>query len=384
MRTSRWLSLSSLLALVFVANGCAFAPSGSSGSVGSPPDDFYQPPAPLQAAPPGTLIWAEEVDGLELTPPARVWRILYHSRDEQNRDIPVSGFAIVPSDAAPDDGRDVYAWGHGTVGLGDQCAPSHEIRDNLPAYGGQQVERGTVLVATDYQGLGTPGVPTHANGIDEGRAILDSVRAVQSLPGVGAIDEVVLAGHSQGGQAVLFAGEIAPRYAPELKLVGIVALAAGVELPDLTRSLAQGPLKGAVLIGAAGLRAAYPDVDLSAVLTPAAIADLPLVESECVDDTIQRYEEVPIGDVFIQFPDMDPEINQLLTQNSPGSAAIAEPVFLGHGTADEQVPIVLTEQVLQKYCALGVHVTRHTYESVDHMGVLDAAADDVLAFISAS
>lgn len=351
--------------------------------VPSPRGDFYQPPQPLEFGAPGTLIWAEIVDGLKLQPPATIWRILYHSRDEQGRDIPVSGFAVVPTSRAPEDGRDVYGWAHGTVGLGDQCAPSHKIPDNLPPYGGLQVERGTVLVATDYAGLGTPGVPTQSDGGGEGQAVLDSVRAVESLPGVGAIDEVVLAGHSQGGPAVLFASEIAPVYAPELKLVGVVALAPGAELPELTNALAQSPSKGLVLIGAAGLRAAHPDVDLSAVLTPTAIADLPRVESECVDETVQRYETIPTGDILTRLPSSAPEINQLLEQNSPGSHSISVPVFLGHGDADQQVPVTLSDRLQDKYCALGVNVTKRTYNGVDHTGVIDAAAGDVLAFITA-
>ena len=212
---------------------------------------------------------------------------------------------------------------------------------------------------------------------------MDSVRAVESLPGVGAIDEVVLAGHSQGGPAVLFASEIAPVHAPELKLVGVVALAPGAELPELTNALAQSPSKGLVLIGAAGLRAAHPDVDLSAVLTPTAIADLPRVESECVDETVQRYETIATGDILTRLPSSAPEINQLLEQNSPGSHSISVPVLLGQGDADQQVPVTLSDRLQDKYCALGVNVTKRTYNGVDHTGVIDAAAGDVLAFITA-
>ena len=188
------------------------SPSSSSVPVSttppSPPGDLYRPPDPLQAGEPGTLIWAEKVEGLELNPPATVWRMLYHSRSEQDRDIAVSGFAVVPT-AAPEGERGVYAWAHGTVGLGDECAPSHEVRDNLPPFGGQQIERGAVLVATDYEGVGTPGVPTFS-GVAEGQAVLDSVRATTALPNVGSTGAVVVAGHSQGGPAALFAAEIAP------------------------------------------------------------------------------------------------------------------------------------------------------------------------------
>ena len=98
----------------------------------TPDGDLYRPPDPLPAGAPGTLIWAEKVEIPELNPPATVWRMLYHSRSEQGRDIAVSGFAVVPT-AAPTGERPVFAWAHGTVGLGDECAPSHEIREQLAA-----------------------------------------------------------------------------------------------------------------------------------------------------------------------------------------------------------------------------------------------------------
>ena len=49
------------------------------------------------------------------------------------------------------------------------------------------------------------------------------MRAAHNLPGSAANAQTVVWGHSQGGQASLFAGEIAPTYAPELDLRGIVA-----------------------------------------------------------------------------------------------------------------------------------------------------------------
>jgi alpha-beta hydrolase superfamily lysophospholipase len=352
--------------------------------IASPPGDFYAPPDPLPDAPAGTLIWAEEVGGIDLNPPATVWRILYHSRSEQDQDIAVSGFALVPTAPAPapEGDRAVYGWAHGTVGQGDQCAPSREVRDNLPPYGGQQVERGAVLVATDYEGVGTPGVPTTTDGVAEGHAVLDSVRAVSALPDVGPVGDVVLAGHSQGGVAVLFAGELAPTYAPELDLVGIVALAPGGELPTLADAVAASPYRGLVLIGASGMRAGHPDLDLSTVLTPDALADLPRVESECLDATIERYQDDP-GGVTTRPPSSVPEIERLLEANSPGSTPISTPVFLGHGAADQQVPPAISERLGARYCALGADLIRRTYPGQDHDEVIDAAAEDVLAFITA-
>lgn len=60
------------------------------------------------------------------------------------------------------------------------------------------------------------------------------------------IDERVIAGHSQGGTATLFAGEIAGEYAPELTMVGLVSLALGGEFPTFVDALASSPLRGSV------------------------------------------------------------------------------------------------------------------------------------------
>ena len=356
--------------------------ASSAPAVPSPPADLYSPPAPLDPAAPGTLIWAEEVGGLQLNPPASVWRILYHSRSRNGRDIAVSGFAIVPTAAIPASGRDVYAWAHGTVGLGDQCAPSHDVRENLPPYGGQQLERGAVLVATDYEGLGTPGVPTSTVAAAEGHAVLDSIRAVAELPNVGQLGDVMLAGHSQGGRAVLVAAEIAPEYAPELHLVGALALAPGVELPALLDHLLAPPGTGIALIGAIGLRAGYPELDLSTVFTPSALADIPRVETECVDDTFARYQRLTTDDVISRAPSDLPDLQALLEANSPGAVAPAVPIFLGHGDADQHVPTALSGRLEAKYCTLGVAVNRSVYPGVGHGDVIDAASSDALAFIT--
>jgi len=383
MKTVRVGILIGVFALVATCGSSAHAESFAKGpGVPAPPGNLYQPPKPLLAAPAGTLIWAKRVTGIPIHPPATVWRILYHSRSRDGHDIAVSGFAIVPKAPAPAGGRPVYAWAHGTVGLGDQCAPSHAIRDNLSPYGGQQVERGAVLVATDYEGLGTPGVPTSTVGLAEGHAVLDSVRAVGGLPNVGSLGDVVLAGHSQGGRATLFAGEIAPKYAPELHLVGVAALAPGVELPALVDYLASSPGKATVLMGAIGLRAAYANLDLATVFTPTAIADIPRIETECVDATVARYESTPTSELISHAPSSVTEVERILGENSPGAISPTVPIFIGHSEADEQVPVDLSARLMAKYCALGATVIRRTYPGQDHVGVIDAANDDALAFIA--
>jgi hypothetical protein len=166
-----WVLCAALMGWTVLADGTAVT-HASGITPPAPRGDRCQPPRPLPRRPPGTLIWAQRLP-LPLTPAATVWRILYHSRSHTGKDIAVSGLALVPATAAPAGKRPVYAWAHGSVGQPDRCAPSRDLRDNLPPYGGQLVARSVALVATDYQGLGTPGEPTTYDGVAEGHAILD-------------------------------------------------------------------------------------------------------------------------------------------------------------------------------------------------------------------
>lgn len=351
-------------------------------TVPAPKGDLYRPPRPLPDAPPGTLIWAQKVAKPRLNPPATIWRVLYHSRTRDGTDVAVSGMALVPDAATPGGGRPVYAWAHGTSGIGDQCAPSKHIRDNLPPYGGQQLERGAVVVATDYDGLGTPGDHTYLVGVAEGQAVLDGVRAVAGLPNVSGLGDVVIAGISQGGAAALFAAQLAPSYAPELHVDGVVALAPGAELLTVVPAVERSGYLGFVLLTAVGFQAGY-HLDPATYLTPAAVKDLPRVAKECVDATIERYKtRTPAQVVLHELADV-PAVSELMEANSAGGLDPHVPIFLAQGDRDEQIPPVVTAQLDAKYCGIGANVSRHLYAGASHDGVVDAANDDVLAWITA-
>src|SRR5262245_44254561 len=95
----------------------------------------------------------------------------------------------------------------------------------------------TILVS------GRPGCIPYLIGESEGRAVLDSVRAARDLPDAGASNRFAVWGHSQGGHASLYTGELAASYAPDLKLVGVAAAAPVtylIELFDADKSSSAG------------------------------------------------------------------------------------------------------------------------------------------------
>jgi dienelactone hydrolase len=368
----------------------AWATGSSSADAGgvappAPRGSLYAPPRPLPRRPAGTLIWAQKLP-LPLNPPATPWRILYHSRSRTGQDIAVSGFAIVPAIAAPGGARPVYAWAHGSAGQADRCAPSRDVRDNLPPYGGQLVAQGVALVATDYQGLGTPGEPTVNDGIAEGHAILDSVRAIRQLPRAGTLGPVVIAGQSQGGGAALWAAELARSYAPALDLRGVLAFAPAAQFTTIIKAVARSPFRaylGEVLWTVDGLDAAgyRRQLHLATLLTPAARADLRRVADQCAAQTIADWRGKPYSAVFARDPLSLPSVVKLLQQISPGQRDPRVPILLGQGDRDHEIPVAVSAQLKARYCRLGATVTRRVYPGASHDGVIDAAMNDALAWI---
>jgi pimeloyl-ACP methyl ester carboxylesterase len=371
-------------AVLLLTAGWTTGPAG--GNPPAPRGSLYQPPRPLPEKPAGTLIWAEKVP-LPLNPPATVWRILYHSRNLAGRDIAVSGFAVVPLSRAGGAGRPVYAWAHGSVGQGDRCAPSHDIPGSLPPYGGELVASGVALVATDYEGLGTPGTPTPYVGVSEGHAVLDSVRAVAQLPNVGKLGSVVIAGHSQGGGAALWAAQLAHRYAAGLDVRGVVALAPAAEFTTIVAAFGRAPFSsylGEALWAADGLQAAYgARADLVHVLTDQARANLPRVEQECADQTLARWKGRPESAVFARNPLTVRPFVSLLNEISPGRIDPNMPILLLQGSGDQEIPPDVTNQLHRRYCQLGATVSRHVFARVDHDAIIDVAQAEALAWIAA-
>ena len=236
---------------------------------------------------PGDLVAATELDdpsedGDDGFPTeARVWRILYVSTGIDEDDLQlVCGLAAAPDDGPEQEGGVGHqlAWSHGTIGLQQACLPStrpaeafwgpmgggigavawgtgFRARKGDPSGGALQtaLDRGWVVSATDYQPNNTYiiGRIAAANVIDAGRAtsqLMDREFGATTTP-----DEydVITWGHSQGGHAALWAGQMMETYqqaAPNpdsatLTLAGVAAEAPAANLvaqPELQDGVSYG------------------------------------------------------------------------------------------------------------------------------------------------
>ncbi|MGE3443232.1 MAG: alpha/beta fold hydrolase [Acidimicrobiia bacterium] len=340
-------------------------------------DAFYTPPSPLPPGQPGDLIWTQKIDNGPAG--ARSYRILYHSRTVDGADIAVSGTMVIPDGAAPAGGWTVVAYAHATVGVADKCAPSR-TGVTVPSVA-EVVKAGYVAVATDYQGLGTPGPHPYLVGPSEGRNVLDAARTAQVVPG--ANKQVLIWGHSQGGQAAVWAGELASTYAPDLKVLGIVAAAPPARVGPVLPLLAAIPvLQGFFVIGTYGLKAAYPELDLAQVLTPEIMAELPRLEQDCVTSLVLAFAGSGIK-ALAKNPTDVPAFAARIAAGEAGQTRIPFPVLVEQGDTDILVPQSLTRQYVTVACGNGTPLAYKVYPGVDHSGVMNAAAADTFAFFAA-
>ncbi len=319
--------------------------------------DFYEPPESLAEAEPGDVLWATELDPVE---GGRVWQVLYRSESLTGDPIAVSGWIAVPDGPAPDEGRPVLAWAHGTKGVADICAPTQaQTPDDEIPYLEDFLARGFVVTASDYEGLGTPGLHPYTVGESEAHAVLDSARAAQRFVADGVGDDVILFGHSQGGHAVIFANEFAEDYAPELEVQGVASSGSGVFAieDDIIGFLIDSPFRGVLVIVAASHEAAYgsEEAPLSRFLTDQGIEEAEAVlETGCWDDVIDHFEPFEPEEIFVADAPLPTASGVDLTQeNAAGSRVGSAPLLMVHGAQDEIIPPAGIAPWAESVCEIG-------------------------------
>lgn len=380
--------------------GAPGVPLGPAGAA------FYDAPAKLPAGRPGTVIWARPIQAPRN---AWAWKVLYKSTVVGGRTVPVSGLVISPRGKTPRGGRPVVAWAHGTLGGARNCAPSipanparnlvdyysYGARDTIdvgvPALT-QLLKAGYTVTATDYQGLGGPGVHQYTVGGTEARNVFDSVKAAQELPAAAAGKRVVLLGWSQGGGAAIFTGQAGfADYGKPLKVIGIAALApAANTAPDIEGLVAQGPVSAMSpsvstvqqLNAFRGFAAAYPELQLGDVVAAAGVPALRALDIQCtihLGDVIQELGVDPA--TFFRRP-IPAEWRTRFQQNTAGSETTVAPILTMQGTADTVVNPNGTTQYIARACRFGQPVQYSIYPGQSHQTIPFAAQQEYVGWIA--
>jgi pimeloyl-ACP methyl ester carboxylesterase len=338
---------------------------------------FYRPPDPLPYAPAGSIIRSQSIPpGPGLPSGTRAYRVLFHTTSGSGGDLAESGVVVVPGGTPPTGGFPIVSWAHGTTGVASGCAPSIDGTSTLPDLAALLAHR-EIVVAADYRGLGAPGLHPYLVGDSEAEDVLDGARAARSLLGSAASNVVVVLGYSQGGQAALFAGEIAQTYAPELFVAGVAAVAPVTSVLELAPTGDHPPPSGQSAFTAMALFAwarHYRTFSLDSVLTPAGMAEISAVSTSCVNGVAALYDAVSPSKFFVPGWEQDPAIQAANQANQPGSAPTSAPILVVQGTSDEVVPFKETTSFVER------KLCRSEYDTVDYVAEKGIGHSQVLGF----
>jgi pimeloyl-ACP methyl ester carboxylesterase len=322
----------------------------------------------------GALLDRDEVEaGLDVP----TYRVTYASTSPEDEPIEVTGLVAVPAEP-----RAILTWAHGTTGLDDACAPSLDPPDAI-GWMGPLVEEGWVVAATDYEGLGSPGLHPYLHGTSEGRSTLDIVRAATELAGEDL--PVLVWGHSQGGHSALWAGQLAAEWTPELDVRGVVAGAPASELPLISNALRNGGgAAGFLAMLLVGWAEAEPErADLDLILTPEAKEAL----TDATDPGCTADFFAAVGGLEGRFTTADPVTTEpwasMFEENDAGHVVTDIPILLLHGESDGTAPPILSQLLHDRVCGLGQQVERRTYPGADHRSVIGASWKDMVAWMNA-
>jgi len=342
------------------------------------PDSFYIPPTD-QPGDAGELIRWEPVDAAWVPSGAEAWRILYTTADVDGRPAVASGLVIAPkgASAAP-----VIAWAHATSGIDPASAPS--LAKTGPESGGlyvldRIVAEGWAVVATDYPGLGTSTPHAWLSGRPAAFAVLDSLRAARRLTPVSLADRTVVWGYSQGGQAALWTGAVAPTYAPDISLAGVFASAPVSRPVGVIKHLVDHPTVGSTLLTSYAIVAysrTYLDVSFDDYVRPSQRAHVrrvaangfltPLTMATALLDRAIRLS------IFRRAPDTGPLGRRLAENDATG--AVGVPLLIAQGTADTLVSPTLQDAFVAARRAQGQEIDYRRFDGLTHLSLMQASS----------
>lgn len=314
----------------------------------------------------------------------------------------------------PSNGYRIVVWAHGTTGVADACAPSAQ---GLGSYSGviqALLNSGYIVVAPDYEGLGTGGNHPFLNLKSEAFSITDAVVASRdylSKQGLNVSRQWMTIGHSQGGHAALGVAQYAAR--AKLDYKGTIALAPASNLLTILRG---GELQASQLpvsqqqpiyasldaftsLAVAGMQGHKVSVSYGQAFKSDLAALAPKAETECYNQLVGSLysamsQHLTNNSNFTNYGRLqdnfaeDPVIKNFLEKDSqPLLKKVTTPIVIYQGSADTTVPIAATNILVNNATTLGTTIQYKTDTSAsitpkwDHSTVVASNMVSVLTDI---
>ncbi|WP_378734404.1 lipase family protein [Nocardia brasiliensis] len=327
-------------------------------------DPFYVPPVGFESRKPGTVL-AARPGGTGLTVlPLISTELLIRSTDAKDKPVPVVATLLMPT--APWTGpgpRPLVTLNPAIDSLGHKCAPSYELRMVSSKLWSAQIplSKGYAVLVPDHQGPRQ----AYAAGRMAGHAVLDSIRAAVQTPELGLQPDspTVVTGYSGGAIASGWAAQLAPRYAPEVNLVGAAFGGVPADFEMLLHTMnGRDAASGVFLAATLGLAREYPEMLDLMNDNGWRLARVSKDFCMAAEEFVGIVAPIPVQALTdVAAPTELPFIREILAQNRLGALPPTVPVFMYHGLNEFWVPLAGAENLYADWCRGGTQVDFQVY-----------------------
>ncbi|MDC4671634.1 lipase family protein [Acinetobacter baumannii] len=333
--------------------------------------------------------------------------LTYKMLGQSGQEVQATSLVFTPNTPPLVGGWPIVVWAHGTTGVADVCAPSKAaLADSTKDLISKLLAAGYVVVAPDYEGLGTPGIHPFLNVKSEAFSITDAVVATRnylSQRNLLTSKKWVTVGHSQGGHAALGAAQYASR--AQLDYKGTVAVAPasnlGSILVDGEAQVANAPID--IKIGTyaqldtytalvtAGIRNTQPSFDYGQVFTSQISSIAAQAENLCSGPLYGAFYEGMSNYAKDHNGTLDgftrtqpnfmavPLVKTFLEKDSqPLQVKVTTPIIIYQGIADPTVPKLATDLLIANATAVGTKINNYVTGNWDHGTAMSSNVDNIV------
>lgn len=333
--------------------------------------------------------------------------LTYKMLGQRGQEVQATSLVFTSNTPPPVGGWPIVVWAHGTTGVADVCAPSKAaLADSTKDLISKLLAAGYVVVAPDYEGLGTPGIHPFLNVKSEAFSITDAVVAARnylSQRNLLTSKKWVTVGHSQGGHAALGAAQYASR--AQLEYKGTVAVAPASNLGFILiageQSVAKATLDKKISMYAqldtytalvtAGIRNTQPTFDYPQVFTPQISSIAQQAETICSGPLGQAFGAGMTQYVTEHNGTLDgytrtqpnfmavPLVKTFLDKDSqPLQVKVTTPIIIYQGLADSTVPKVATDILISNATVVGTKINSYVTGNWDHGTAMSSNVDNIV------
>lgn len=333
--------------------------------------------------------------------------LTYKMLGQSGQEVQATSLVFTPNVPPPAGGWPIVVWAHGTTGVADTCAPSKAaLADSTKDLISKLLAAGYVVVAPDYEGLGTPGIHPFLNVKSEAFSITDAVVATRnylSQRNLLTSKKWLTVGHSQGGHAALSAAQYASR--AQLDYKGTVAVAPASNLGFILvageQSVVNATLDKKIPMYAqldtytalvtAGMRNTQPNFDYSQVFTSQISGIAAQAETLCSgplgqafgagmtkyatdhNGTLDGYTRTQPNFMAVAL------VKTFLDKDSqPLQAKVTTPIIIYQGVGDTTVPKVATDILISNATVVGTKINSYVTGNWDHGTVMSTNVDNIV------